>query len=718
MARLEQEEAPSEQERIEMPDVATGTPTSPVPSLQSMRQPSEGISTSHKRNMSSSSAAARQLARLSLESPLWSPGASIEDLFNSSASRDDLSLSDPQLLQEYKILRRRQAIIRELVTTELAFSEDMNIIVQEFIEHVDDCIGLGTVDTRIIFGSVGPVAEFANDFSFELVTAANPILFQDGADMPRWQEADGTTRIGSTFASFLGRLQKVYSNYCSGHEQAAARLYELQQNPDVAAWLAERHPTDRATSWDLASLMIKPVQRFLKYPLLLGSLLEATPKNHEDYWFIELSAKDMLTAAEMINKMQKRRTLVGSVERKAPFDIQAGLAKSIARRTSKVKQSAGLEPVLEVDHVYERLQESVKLQQSLLVSLRAEVTEWLQAMRQSLEYHAAFATSLHDFETCDPQGFDPGAPSWDRYSMAIAELQSRTLIELTHGLEREVFQPLSSLERAYSAPSAFMRKRNNEHQEAHRLRVKLQNSAISDPGRLEQYEVALDQYNASNATLILELPQLLSCTRRAMKCVIFGLTKIQSSWYGSWVEQLELLFSPGTDIYSVREPFRERFALIMALAAELSFTVGAEQRYAQSRVKQTHHRSNHAAALSANRMSISNGFSHSAAAATARVSSDSSESLSSLVYPAGASNGSLLGRVTSGQASSISSVTTSGLSAPPRIRSGSMNLAHVGGSTGHLPSSATTMGSRLSSRPGSNRNSYVSGNGGSSLHNA
>ncbi|ORY82492.1 hypothetical protein BCR37DRAFT_303045 [Protomyces lactucae-debilis] len=721
MSRLEQEDAPRpETDTMPPPTVSLHAPMSPAPSTNGTS--SINLNNSHRRNLSSSSAAARQLARLSADSPLWSPGASIEDLFSSTASRDDLVLSDPQVLQDYKILRRRQAIIRELVTTELAFSEDMNIVVQEFQEHVDSCRGFSAADSQLIFGSVGPVAEFANDFSYELVTAANPILFEDGTDMPRWQEADGTTRIGSTFASFLGRLQKVYSNYCSGHERAASRLHELQKDPGVAAWLAERHPTDRASSWDLASLMIKPVQRVLKYPLLLTTLLEATPKHHEDHWFIELALKDMLTAAEMINKMQKRISLVGSAERKAPFDLQSGLAKSIARRAAKVKQSAGLEPVPESDSVYDRLHESFKLQRSLLHSLRAEVTEWLQAMRQSLQYHAAFAAALHDFETCDRRTTYDGAPSWGRYRVAISDLQSRTLIELTHGLEREVFQPLSLIEKAYASPAAVMRTRDDQHQEAHRLRVKLLSSTAPDAELSRHYEGIVERYNALNSSLILELPQFLTCTKRAVKCVIYGLTKIQSSWYGSWVEQLVLLFEPGADVFSIREPFRERFALILSLAKELSLTAGADQRYMDRRGSFARTRPVPTSNWPSRRISMVNTQPPpSSSMANARLSSDSSTdaaSLSSLGYPAGGSiSGSVLGRVPSGQASSVSSVTTTGNALPSHVRSGSMNLAHPGGSTGHLPyAGAGTAGSRMSSRPSSNRNSYVSGHGGSSLH--
>lgn len=48
---------------------------------------------------------------------------------------------------------------------------------------------------------------------------------------------------------------------------------------------------------DMGSLLIKPVQRIMKYPLLLGELWQATPEDHIDY----LPLQEALTATKIIN---------------------------------------------------------------------------------------------------------------------------------------------------------------------------------------------------------------------------------------------------------------------------------------------------------------------------------------------------------------------------------------------------------------------------------
>lgn len=47
----------------------------------------------------------------------------------------------------------------------------------------------------------------------------------------------------------------------------------------------------------MGSLLIKPVQRVMKYPLLLGELWQATPEDHPDYRPLQ----EALTATKIIN---------------------------------------------------------------------------------------------------------------------------------------------------------------------------------------------------------------------------------------------------------------------------------------------------------------------------------------------------------------------------------------------------------------------------------
>ena len=62
-------------------------------------------------------------------------------------------------------------------------------------------------------------------------------------------------------------------------------------------------------AWDLQSLLIKPVQRVLKYPLLLTSLVDKTEDSHPDYKTL-LNAKEAIgRVAQDINEIKRRKDL-------------------------------------------------------------------------------------------------------------------------------------------------------------------------------------------------------------------------------------------------------------------------------------------------------------------------------------------------------------------------------------------------------------------------
>jgi hypothetical protein len=63
-------------------------------------------------------------------------------------------------------------------------------------------------------------------------------------------------------------------------------------------------------SWDLASMLIKPVQRIMKYPMLFKELLAATTPAHPDYFNLKQAAASAREVADEINEAKRRKELV------------------------------------------------------------------------------------------------------------------------------------------------------------------------------------------------------------------------------------------------------------------------------------------------------------------------------------------------------------------------------------------------------------------------
>lgn len=60
---------------------------------------------------------------------------------------------------------------------------------------------------------------------------------------------------------------------------------------------------------DMGSLMIKPVQRVMKYPLLLCELLNSTPASHPDHKALQEALFAMKSINVNINELKRRKDL-------------------------------------------------------------------------------------------------------------------------------------------------------------------------------------------------------------------------------------------------------------------------------------------------------------------------------------------------------------------------------------------------------------------------
>jgi hypothetical protein len=156
------------------------------------------------------------------------------------------------------------------------------------------------------------------------------------------------TNIGAVFGRNMASLEKVFGDYLKNLDLANQRLASLQDKPKVKVWLEECHnyASDITQAWSLDSLLVKPLQRITRYPLLLDSLISTTPADHPDYADLVSAKKELLNASVRINETKKRAELVDSVvnrkRKESDGRMPTGISKAFGRRTEKLKVSVGL----------------------------------------------------------------------------------------------------------------------------------------------------------------------------------------------------------------------------------------------------------------------------------------------------------------------------------------------------------------------------------------
>jgi hypothetical protein len=112
----------------------------------------------------------------------------------------------------------------------------------------------------------------------------------------------------------------LFLYYCARQATASARLVELQSDRSQAAYLNDCWSLIKphTHAWNLDSMLIKPVQRITKYPLLFDDLLSSTTPVHPDYFNIRSASEVARSMALEIDEAKRRKDVVAGAIRKTP----------------------------------------------------------------------------------------------------------------------------------------------------------------------------------------------------------------------------------------------------------------------------------------------------------------------------------------------------------------------------------------------------------------
>ncbi len=82
--------------------------------------------------------------------------------------------------------------------------------------------------------------------------------------------------IGKAFLLHADDMKKVYTDYCINHDKAEQLLEKYESVPEVQRTLQRGVETlqSQVVCFNMGSILIKPVQRILKYPLMLNELIK------------------------------------------------------------------------------------------------------------------------------------------------------------------------------------------------------------------------------------------------------------------------------------------------------------------------------------------------------------------------------------------------------------------------------------------------------------
>ncbi|XP_029287640.1 rho guanine nucleotide exchange factor 10-like protein isoform X2 [Cottoperca gobio] len=199
----------------------------------------------------------------------------------------------PEGLTNHQVVRRH--ILGSIIQSERSYLESLRRIVQEYqrpLMEADPRI-LSPRKIRPIFYRMREITQCHSMFQIALAS--------------RVAEWDSSEKIGDLFVASFSKsmVLDVYSEYVNNFTNAMALIKKAcVSKPAFLEFLKKKQASsvDRIT---LYGLMVKPIQRFPQFILLLQDMLKNTPKGHVDRLPLQLALTELEMLAEKLNE-QKR----------------------------------------------------------------------------------------------------------------------------------------------------------------------------------------------------------------------------------------------------------------------------------------------------------------------------------------------------------------------------------------------------------------------------
>ncbi|CAM1314469.1 VAV2 (predicted) [Pycnogonum litorale] len=184
-------------------------------------------------------------------------------------------------------VEKRDFCIKELVETEKNYVEALNMIIKYFMRPLKTVIR--PEDRKIIFTHITYFAEIHTGFHSDLYKACTSSQHQISECFLHWKE------------KFI-----IYGNYCSNLPIAQELVDDLCNKSEIINQAVLRCQMEANDGkFKLRDLLSVPMQRVLKYHLLLKELLKHTPNTHDDYAGLERALDAMLDLSMYINEVKR-----------------------------------------------------------------------------------------------------------------------------------------------------------------------------------------------------------------------------------------------------------------------------------------------------------------------------------------------------------------------------------------------------------------------------
>ncbi|XP_051500762.1 rho guanine nucleotide exchange factor TIAM2-like isoform X2 [Myxocyprinus asiaticus] len=218
---------------------------------------------------------------------------------NPYSADSPLARSSPRHMS---VTERLHMVIQELVDTEKSYVKDLGSLFEIYLKPLQRETCLSHDEMESLFGSLPEMLDFQRVFLQTLEERKTSSPDYHTLETPE-KLKNLLFSLGGSFLYYADHF-KLYSGFCANHIKVQKVLERAKTDRAFKEFLEARNPTKQHSS-TLESYLIKPVQRVLKYPLLLRELVSLTDPDSEEHNHLNEALKAMEKVASHINEMQK-----------------------------------------------------------------------------------------------------------------------------------------------------------------------------------------------------------------------------------------------------------------------------------------------------------------------------------------------------------------------------------------------------------------------------
>ncbi|XP_072019564.1 rho guanine nucleotide exchange factor TIAM1-like [Amphiura filiformis] len=243
-----------------------------------------------------------------------SPDGSTESTSDKENEVEEEDDATKLALKTKKSADKLRHVIDELIETERKYGKDLVILMTTYLMPLKRAAFFPDEEVDALIHNIKEITEFQTVFQKSIEEAQRLVAEYDSLEDPN----DFRRIVFSIGSAFLFHQEtfNLYSTFCAVHSKAQKLLKTPsgKAGKQLQEFLQSRPaPGGCSGTLGISSYLIKPMQRILKYPLLLREMQGRFDPESETYYHLGGSLKEMQRVANHINDMMKVHEEYGNI---------------------------------------------------------------------------------------------------------------------------------------------------------------------------------------------------------------------------------------------------------------------------------------------------------------------------------------------------------------------------------------------------------------------